>query len=621
MLRGLPPPLALATLLLAPPALADGLWDAGLMQGGWRSDYADPAYGTAASPLRFAASCPWPESDFAFCPSNFRAPASQPDPLPRRVFRAANWVDQVADPQGRYWVVGANSEPALDAACNSGPPNQSEPIGQPLQDLYGLALQPQGDPTRAIRQEWLLALDLGFRPAQLAMRPECRGSDFIPYLGVGISSERGGGGAALARVGDGLPAPELRLRARLEASNAQPFAAGEAPPPRPHGQHAGFWVEAQWGGQRRWAWITLFSTFDRGEQTYAAPWNWAIEGSFHFPGADIVVSALPALRRECPAVDWQLPEPAPAAWLDGLPKPVRVDLAALFRCLAPHFRQPPPAAPFPITGVHLWIEVGVRERDGLPGLGGGDYDSRLAMAFDSLDLVPLGSHPFASDAAFLSALWEGALGRPASAVERQRIERLGAGGERTEAGALLLRDRRLQESAIAALRLQQVAFAGEYDLALFTTQRAALRDGRQDLAAASRELALHPRLLEARRRLGDAGLVDRLYASALGEAAFEPATRARLEARFGSAAQWTAALARGEATLGDLLHRLVLLARTLDERNAALQVALLYQVFLGLWPDASGSASWRAAGAMPERLLEALYYAPDVRARWLPPAR
>lgn len=598
---------------------ADGLWDAGLMQGGWRSDYADPSLGTAARPLRYASQCVWPDIDFAFCPTNFRAPASQADALPRRVFSRANWVDQVTDPQGRYWVVGANSEPALDAACNSGPPNQSETIGEPLQDLYGLALRPQGDSQRAFRNEWLLALDLGFRPAQLAGRPGCVTTDFIPFLGVGISSERGGGGAPLARFGAGLPAPALRLRARLEQSNAAVFAPGEAPPSTPHGQHAGFYVEAIWGGQRRWVWITLLSTFDRADVTYATPWNWAVEDSFHFPGADIVVSALPALRRDCPDVAWNLPEPAPAAWQDGLPKDIRVDLAALFGCLAPRFRDAPPGdAPIAITGVHLWVEVGVRERDGQPGLGAGDYDSRLAMAFDSLDLVPRGAHPFDSDAAFLQALWEGALGRAASGAERQRIARLAEGNDRTLAAALLLRDRRLQESAIAALRLQQVAFDGAFDLATFTEQRAALRDGGADLAAAARTLARHARLQAERQRLGDAGLVQRLHASALGAAGEDAATRARLEARFGSAAQWAAALARGEADLATLLQRAVLLARSLDERNEVLQIALLYRVLLGTWPDASGLHAWRSAGGLPERLIEALYYAPQTRARWLP---
>lgn len=603
------------------PAVADGLWDAGLMQGGWRSDYADPSMGTVARPLRYASQCVWPEIDFAFCPTNFRAPASQADALPRRAFSAANWVDRVADPKGRHWVVGANSEPALDAACNSGPPNQSEAIGEPLQDLYGLAFRPQGDPARAYRNEWLLALDLGFRPAQLTSRPGCITTDFIPFLGVGISSERGGGGAPLARFGGGLPAPELRLRARLEHSNAAVFAPGDMLPANPHGQHAGLYVEAMWGGQRRWVWITLLSTFDRADTTYATPWNWAIEDSFHFPGADIVVSALPALRRDCPEVEWALPEPAPAAWQDGLPKEIRVDLAALFSCLAPRFRDAPPLdAPIAITGVHLWVEVGVRERDGQPGLGVGDYDSRLAMAFDSLDLVPRGPHPFDSDAAFLQALWEGALGREASAAERRRIVRLADGSDRTQAAALLLRDRRLQESAIAALRLQQVAFDGAFELASFTELRAALRDGGGDLAAITRTLAQHPRLQAERQRLGVAGLVQRLHASALGAAGEDAATRARLEARFGSAAQWTAALARGDADLGTLLQRAARLARSLDERNEVLQIALLYQVLLGTWPDASGLHEWRAAGGLPERLIESLYYAPPVRARWLPEA-
>jgi hypothetical protein len=49
-----------------------------------------------------------------------------------------------------------------------------------------------------------------------------------------------------------------------------------------------------------------------------------------------------------------------------------------------------------------------------------------------------------------------------------------------------------------------------------------------------------------------------------------------------------------------------------------LQIALLYQVLLGTWPDAAGIDGWRGAGGLPERLIEALYYAPQTRARWLP---
>ena len=597
---------------------AEGLWDAGLMQGGWRSDYPDPLLGTAQRPLRYASQCAFPNIDFAFCPIHFRPPASQSDGAPRRVFAASNWVDRISDPQGRFWVVGANSEPALDAACNSGPPNQSEAIGEPLQDLYGLAFRAQGDPLRAVRNEWLLAIDLAFRPRQLAERPDCVTSDFIPYLGVGISSERGGGGAPLARMGAGLAAPELRFRARLEHSNAAPFGPGEPVPARAHGQHAGVLVEARWAGQRRWVWLTLFSAFDSGEHSYATPWNWAIPDSHHYPGADIVISALPALRRDCPQHDWDLPEPAPAAWQDGLPRLIRVDLQALFGCLAPRFLAPMPVdVPVDITGVHFWVEVGVRDRDGLPGLSAADYDSRLAMAFDSVDLLPRGEHLFASDAAFLRGLWETALGRGATPRELQRIERLAASGDRAAAAALLLRDRTLQSSAFAALRLQQVAFDGEFDAALFASQRDQLRDGRLRPVVAARALALVPRLQAERRRLGERALVQRLYASALGAAVQDPLLRRRLELRFGSAEAWTDLLLRGEVDLGTLIHRLSALARTLEERNESLQIALLYHTLLGQWPDAHGVASWRAAGGLPERLIEALYYAPQTRARWL----
>jgi hypothetical protein len=277
----------------------------------------------------------------------------------------------------------------------------------------------------------------------------------------------------------------------------------------------------------------------------------------------------------------------------------------------------PERAPIDITGVHFWVEIGLRERDGTPGLSAGDYDSRLAMAFDSVDLVPVGDHLFASDAAFLRGVWESMLGRAATSGEKQRIERLAAAGDRAAAAAVLLRDRTLQSSTFAALRLQQVAFDGEFDDALLASQRDALRDGRLQPMDTARALAVAPRLQAERRRLGDRALVERLHASALGAAAQQPALRERLEARFGSAAEWADALAEGEVDLGMVILRFTALARSLEERNEALQIALLYQILLGQWPDAHGIASWRATGGLPELLVEALYYAPQTRERWL----
>ncbi|MCK7592688.1 hypothetical protein [Pseudomarimonas salicorniae] len=598
----------LTALLLATalpiPAAAGGLWDAGLLQGGWRSELPRPSYGTASDPLVFETACRFPGVEFALCPAHPGIAGP-----PARVFSQSHWQDQRSDSEGRYWVVGANAEPAGDAACNSGPPNQSEAIAAPFEDVFGLRFGPPEDGRAPWRNEWLLAVDLAHRPRQLADRPDCVTRDYIPYLGVGIASERGGGGAPLARFEPGRTGPLLRLGLRLVDSNAEVFDAGQPIPPDPRGQHAGIWLEAHWGETRRWIWLALFSSFEHPDEVYAAPWNWALRESFHAPGADIVVASLPALRRSCPQQDWPGPSPAPAAWQEGVRHEFVLDIGALFDCLGARFQQPPPSAKLELTGVHGWIEVGLRERDGLPGFSAEDYDSRLGMAFDGFDLLPPELHGLAEDPILLTRL-AGRFGGREPEAAAARVAGLDPRLERGAAIADLLADAETAEHGLLPILLQHL---------LLDAGSAAWLGGQQRRLAAgslSLEGAAHQIL---RAQGGGRGLPMEPWVEGLQSRFLVLSGLDRGAARARSpwlveAGKWQRLIALGRTTPGALAEFLARELLALPAGRRLAEVDLLHHAFLGRPAAPAELARWRTPSASPQQLAEQLYYGAEFRA-------
>ncbi len=599
------------TLLLGASSgvIAAAPWDAGLLQGGWRSELPRSSYGTAADPLVFETPCLFPGVEFALCP----ATPGLGGP-PRRVFERSNWESSLVDPRDRFWVVGANAEPAGDARCNSGPPNQSEALGAPFDALFGLAFGPPEDGRAPWRNEWRLAIDLAHRPSQLALRPDCITRDYIPYLSIGLASERGSDAAPFAEFKVGQPGPLLRLGARLLDSNAERFAEGEPPPSDARGQHAGIWLESHWGGVRRWVWLTLLSSFDAGGSSYQAPWNWALRESVHAPGADIVVSALPALRQRCPHLHWQLPPLAPASWQGGVRHALELDVAALFACLADRFQQPPPeGSSLPLTGIHAWVEVGLRERDGLPGFSAEDYDSRLGMAFDTFDLLPAGAHWLADEQAFLARFAAELLGAGLADGE-QRIAAMPASMERSAVIARLLDDPLVSERALLPVLLQRLLLDGDYSPDLLQAQRRALAARALDLDGVVRELQRDARFRAASAGAGAVRLLQARFLAASGLSVSQARARSPWLVE---PAKWERLISRGDESLASLSRFLAghLLDTPRGRREA--QIVMLYLLSPGMLPDAHGLGFWHTQPDMPERLAEQLYFDASTRERWI----
>lgn len=589
-------------------ALGAPPWDAGLLQGGWRSELPRASYGTAADPLVFELDCLFPNVDFALCPQvpGLAGP-------PSRVFSRGNWESHPVDAQGRFWIVGANAEPAGDARCNSGPPNQSEPLGAPFEAVFGLAFGPPEDGRAAWRNEWRLAIDLSHRPAQLATRADCVTRDYIPYLGVGLASERGADGIPFAEFVPGQPGPLLRMGTRLIRSNAEVFAAGQPPPANARGQHAGIWLESYWAGKRRWIWLTLLSGFEDGRSTYRAPWNWALRESVHAPGAEIVVSAAPALRQRCPETAWALPDPDPDSWQGGVRHVVELHVSALFDCLADAFETPPPIdTPLPLTGIHAWVEVGLRERDGLPGFSAEDFESRLGMAFDTFDVLPPGEHPLLAEREFLA---HAAAELAGLSIEqgRARVDRLPVALERSAALGRLLDDPMVVERSLMPVLLQRLLRDGDYALDLLQAQRRMLSARALGLDGLVHQMQREPAFRSAAAAEGGVRLLQARFLAASGLSA---ASARQISPWLVEPAKWEQGIARGEESVASVALFLARqLLKTPRGRREA-EIVALYALLPGSLPDVEGLQFWHAQPDLPERLAEQLYFAPQTRERW-----
>ena len=599
------------------PAGATGIWDPGLLSGAWRSDYASPAIGTAAQPLNYALDCPFPQSPFALCPGNFVPIPGIVGAQPVRSFGRSNWVTRPGSLGDRFWLVSANVEPALDSNCNSGPPNQSEPVVAPFEGVFGVAVGPSIEVGRAYQNEVVLAVDLSHRPRQLETRPACQPGEFIPYLGFGVASERGSGGEPLALLGAGAAAPVLRFNYRLLDSNAEFFAAGQAVPARPRGQYSGMLVEAKWAGLRRWVWIDLLKAFEAEGASILVPWNWTIRESFYYPGAEIVFTSGQALRAQCGSDGLDLPSTAPETFAHRQPVAMRINLTRLYQCVGNFFSTPfaTQTAPVQITGVQFFVEVGMRERDGLPGLSPVDYDSRLGVAIDSIDIVPAAGSPTSSDAELVDQLGRDLVGRDWSLAQRTRwLAQIAIQG-RTAVVAQMLHAMDVRRTAIAAARLNLLALGWNLDRPAFERTLAQLRAGGTFAQAAS-TLAQDAAVVSATGALDDHAFVRLMFSRALGGELDQQPDAAVIAEGFGSIAYWTDRLRSGASARADVLLSAFRLATARERLAKEAQIVILYRTFFDGLPDSGGIGYWRTASEMPERLIEVLYYTPEYRRRF-----
>jgi hypothetical protein len=343
-----------------------GIWDQGLVDGRWRTDYFDPGTASAREPLLLDAG---PDGQCWLSVPPFIGGGASPFGVGCLTSPTTYAVPNSASSDGRFnapsfWVITANSEPAYLAPHNTGPPNQTDPISAPGAGLYAVAVLPDNESAAPSRKKAHLIINK-------RLDPHVR-LDKGPFLSYGVQSDWGNGKGAVTVLR--APAPKL-LRFAATLFDIAPDRAGH------HVNLAFVIVEAQWGGTKRWSYIRLLDRNYAINARYS--FNWNILQSFLFPGADIVFRSADRLDSACreriPEWNAVLPMLAPAQTFlthgNAARRSYTIDLEQLFTCLSDEFLSPmPPAGPIQITGIHFAIEQDFR------------HDNYTWVAFDSVTL-------------------------------------------------------------------------------------------------------------------------------------------------------------------------------------------------------------------------------------------
>lgn len=327
------------SLLLPVAAAADGLHDPYVRLAQVRTDYAAPDEGTAANPLTLVQPCLWPDGTPGLLVPCFTGPDTFAQSNAYRFAGLAPWSPN-------HWLLLLNNEP-WPWPGNSGPPNQSLPRAIPGLGVMGFGVSPALTVGDGLYWRFHLALShLHDNPA---------GAFAIPFLSIGAAAGRGNGGL-VGTLNDPERPHVVSFRSRLDA------VFGSTPDQLWVLSHF-LWATADWGGKPRMLFLHLYHDgYVQGEpfefSTPTVPgatsrWNWPIEESVLFPGAEVAFIDGEDTLTHCGFA-------TPVLTAPGQTIHAEVDLQALYRCLSDHglYDEPMPHdVPVPLTGVHWGNEL------------------------------------------------------------------------------------------------------------------------------------------------------------------------------------------------------------------------------------------------------------------------
>jgi hypothetical protein len=332
-----------------------GFWDPGFEAGTWRTDFDDPSAGLAGHPLTLQDCAFSLATDTSILngagPTYWNENTSMQVACDRTstTYASSNASSSSATwPTDAFWVITANNERSFgpegtcsDTGPNTGPPNQSKPVGKPGQGVFGVDVS-GGKAT--------LAMDTSQFPNCVSPTDKVK----IPFLSLGAQTERGQG-RPITYLNDDRYPKTLKFKATLEdiAPAGVASSTGKA-----RANFGYVFVEVKWGSIRRWAYVDLFSRSTGAPPFVREDWNWNVEESMWYPGAEIVFVGADELASTCPGIVAALMPPVAGSSFD-----YSIDLNVLFRCLssAPGktWSSPMPPTPLAVTGVHWAIEMAI----------------------------------------------------------------------------------------------------------------------------------------------------------------------------------------------------------------------------------------------------------------------
>jgi hypothetical protein len=179
----------------------------------------------------------------------------------------------------------------------------------------------------------------------------------IPFLSVGAQNGRGNTGPVGYITRQGSPRGTIVFDAGI--SSYQPLGCRNGTEgicyPTSLGIHAGIFAIATWNGLPH---ILFVDFFGLGVQDYSAlapgrsNWNWPIEESFMYPGAEIITFVAGAQLRNYCGID------LPLYTTDFAQRKYRIDFGKLFACADDLglLTLPMPDTQIALDGVHWYIE-------------------------------------------------------------------------------------------------------------------------------------------------------------------------------------------------------------------------------------------------------------------------
>ena len=379
----LPRPLAWLLVACAGVAGAQSIDDAGIRAARVRSDFA-PGIGTAASPLSLtytqptAEGCLYPaSSSFAACPGRAglpNLPNGQPVWAGGLETREAcggsttrigdSWIGCIAydtspyfalnNPGSHYWVVVGNDEPSFDH-CNAGPPGLSHPIasaGATPGPLFGIdVLSSAGSTEKRLR----MTLALGNK--NFYCNDIGQYEYTIPFISIGAQHGHGNAGPVATISRNGSPRGTIVFDAGL--SSLVPLGCrtgtGSICNASSLGIHAGIYGIATWGGVPHLLFVDFYGVGVQDYSMYApgeSKWNWPVEDSFYYPGAEVITFVAGAQLSTYCGID------LPRYTTDLAQHRYAVDFGELFACAdrLGLVSPPMPAGAVALDGIHWYIE-------------------------------------------------------------------------------------------------------------------------------------------------------------------------------------------------------------------------------------------------------------------------
>ena len=343
-----------------------GIWDSGLSNGRWRTDYDDPNEGTATTPLLLgdcsSVSSSFPSTSMPGGGTTASAGCRYGDitsPASNASSSDKTW------PTRAFWAMIANVESSFDnPLCVDGPPGQSRPIQRPgTGELFGVLALPDAEAGDPSRRKMHLVLNS-------SSLKDCRERAYgIPHLSFGAQADRGNNGVITY-----LNSPGAKTKLRfgmtlMDIADRRPDVFDQPAAADTRSSQAQLVVEAIWGGKKRWMIVQVLpdphlEAAMAGNVDTRVQFSWHLVNSFLYPGADYAFKSAATLSAQCAVEGVNVPTmDRSATYVDPETRPqsrrdYAIDLQKVFACLQrleTWGGEPMPSHAVPITGIHFGI--------------------------------------------------------------------------------------------------------------------------------------------------------------------------------------------------------------------------------------------------------------------------